>query len=154
MTGRYVLGFHEIDRTQVALVGGKGANLGELSRLDGIKVPPGFAVTTDAFARIVAADPSVDEQVERLARLDPDDRPAIAALSAEIRRTIEAIAIPAELAGEIARAADRLGGRVACAVRSSATAEDLPTASFAGQQDSYLNVLGAEAITEHVSRCW
>ena len=150
----YVLGFQEIDQTQVAVVGGKGANLGELSRIDGLHVPAGFCVTTDAFRRIMAAAPSIDERLDRLARLKPDDREAIRALSAEIRQTIEDIAIPDDLASAIARPLASLGAQAAYAVRSSATAEDLPTASFAGQQDTHLNVVGAAAILQHVSRCW
>ncbi|HEV8635330.1 MAG TPA: rifamycin-inactivating phosphotransferase [Chloroflexota bacterium] len=152
--GRYVLGFQEIDRTQVAVVGGKGAHLGELSRIEGIRVPAGFCVTTDAFRRIMTEAPSIDDPLDRLSRLQPDDREAIRALSAEIRRTLEGIAIPDDLATAITRALARLGEQAACAVRSSATAEDLPTASFAGQQDTYLNVVGPAAILRHVSRCW
>src|SRR3954452_2061189 len=152
--GGYVLGFEEIDRTQVAAVGGKGAHLGELSRIEGIRVPAGFCVTTDAFQRIMAEGPSIDERLDRLSRLEPDDREAIRALSAEIRGTVEGTAIPGELAAAITGALAGLGERAACAVRSSATAEDLPTASFAGQQDSYLNVVGPAAILRHVSRCW
>ena len=152
--GSYVLGFQEIDRTQVAVAGGKGAHLGELSRIEGIRVPAGFCVTTDAFRRVLAEAPSIDERLDRLARLNPDDREAIRALSAEIRRTLEGIAIPEDLAAAIARALTRLGDHAACAVRSSATAEDLPTVSFAGQQDTYLNVVGLAAILQHVSRCW
>ncbi|HMI82487.1 MAG TPA: rifamycin-inactivating phosphotransferase [Polyangiaceae bacterium] len=151
---RYVLGFQEIDQTQGAVVGGKGAHLGELSRIEGIRVPAGFCVTTDAFQRIMAQTPSMDERLDRLSRLKPDDREAIRAESAEIRRTIEGIAIPDDLAAAITGFLARLGERAAYAVRSSATAEDLPTASFAGQQDTYLNVVGAAAILEHVSRCW
>ena len=153
MIDRYVLGLDEIDQSQGALVGGKGANLGELARIEGIRVPAGFCVTTDAFRRIMTAVPTIDERLERLSRLDPDDRPAIGALSAEIRRAVESIAIPDDVAAAITRAADRLGGQAAYAVRSSATAEDLPTASFAGQQDSYLNVVGPAEILAHVSRC-
>ena len=151
---RYVLGFQEIDETQVAVVGGKGAHLGELSRIEGIRVPPGFCVTTDAFRRIMAEAPSIDDLLDRLSRLNPDDREAIRTLSAEIRRTLEGIAIPDDLAAAITRALARLGEHAAYAVRSSATAEDLPTASFAGQQDTYLNVVGPAAILQHVSRCW
>ena len=150
----YVLGFEEIDQTQVAVVGGKGAHLGELSRIEGIRVPAGFCVTTDAFRRIMADAPSIDDQLDRLSRLKPDDREAIRALSAEIRRTIEAIAIPDDLAAAITGSLARLGEQAAYAVRSSATAEDLPTASFAGQQDTYLNVVGPAAILQHISRCW
>jgi len=91
----YLLGFQEIDRTQVAAVGGKGAHLGELSRIEGLSVPAGFCVTTDAFRRIMAEAPSIDDRIDRLSRLNPDDRETIRALSAEIRSTVEAIAITA-----------------------------------------------------------
>ncbi len=150
--GCYALGFEEIDQTQVALVGGKGAHLGALSRIEGARVPPGFCVTTEAFQRFVA--PSLDAQLEQLSRLKPDDREAIRALSAELRRTLEATVVPHDVAAAITGALARLGEHVACAVRSSATAEDLPTASFAGQQDTYLNVVGTAAMLEHVRRCW
>jgi pyruvate,water dikinase len=152
--GRYVLGFEEIDQTQVEVVGGKGAHLGELSRMAGIRVPAGFCVTTAAFQRIMAEAPAIDDRLDQLARLKPDDREAIRALSEEIRETLEEIAIPDDLAAAITRPLPRLGEHAAYAVRSSATAEDLPAASFAGQQDTYLNVVGPEAILQHVSRCW
>ncbi|MBV9415899.1 MAG: phosphoenolpyruvate synthase, partial [Solirubrobacterales bacterium] len=150
----YALAFQEINRTHVAAVGGKGAVLGELLRIESIRVPPGFCVTTDAFRRILAGAPSVDDRLARLSRLEPEDGEAIRALSAEIRRCIEAIAIPEDVALAITRALARLGEQAACAVRSSATAEDLPSASFAGQHDSYLDVVGPAAVLEHVSRCW
>src|SRR4051812_35875054 len=149
-----LLGLDESDATQVALAGGKGAQLGELSRIEGIGVPPGFCVTTDAFRRIMAEAPSIDERLDRLSRLSPDDRDGIRTLSAEIRQVLEGIAIPGDLAAAITRALARLGEQAAYAVRSSATAEDLPTASFAGQQDTYLNVVGPAAILQHVSRGW
>ena len=154
MTEQYVLDLHEVDETQVAVVGGKGAHLGGLSRIEGIRVPGGFCVTTDAFRRIMTEAPSIDDRLDQLSRLNPDDRDAIRTLSAQIRRTIEGIAIPGDLAAAITRALARLGEQGAYAVRSSATAEDLPTASFAGQQDTYLNVVGPTAILQHVSRCW
>ena len=152
--GRYVLDFQEIDQTQVAVVGGKGAALGELSRIEGISVPAGFCVTTDAFQRIMAEAPSIDDRLDRLSSLEPDDRETIRALSADVRRTVEGIVIPDDLVAAITRSLGGLGEQAAYAVRSSATAEDLPTASFAGQQDTYLNVLGPAAILQHVSRCW
>jgi rifampicin phosphotransferase len=152
--GNDVLGFEEIDQTQVALVGGKGASLGELTRIDGIRVPRGFCVTTDAFRRIMANAPAVGEALDRLAQLDPGDRDGIRTRAAEVRKAIEAIAMPEDLAAVITGAVARLGAHGAYAVRSSATAEDLPTASFAGQQDTFLNVAGPAAILEHVSRCW
>ncbi|MFB7997248.1 rifamycin-inactivating phosphotransferase [Streptomyces sp. NPDC056002] len=151
---QYVLDLQDIDGTQVAVVGGKGAHLGALSRIEGIRVPGGFCVTTEAFRRIMAETPSIDDQLDRLSRLNPDDREAIRTLSAQIRRTIEAIAVPGDLAAAITGGLARHGEQAAFAVRSSATAEDLPTASFAGQQDTYLNVVGPTAILQHVSRCW
>ncbi|WP_405647848.1 rifamycin-inactivating phosphotransferase [Streptomyces uncialis] len=154
MIEQYVLDLQEVDETQVAVVGGKGAHLGGLSRIEGIRVPDGFCVTTDAFRRIMAESPSIDDQLDRLSRLDPDDREAIRTLSARIRRTIEGIALPGDLAAAITRALARLGEQSGYAVRSSATAEDLPTASFAGQQDTYLNVVGPAAVLQHISRCW
>ncbi len=152
--GCYVLGFQEIDQTQVVVVGGKGAYLGELSRIEGVRVPAGFCVTTDAFRRIMAGAPSIDDRLGRLSRLNPGDRESIRTLSAEIRRAIEGIPIPDDVAAAVTSAIAQLGERAAYAVRSSATAEDLPTASFAGQQDTYLNVVGPAEILQHVSRCW
>jgi rifampicin phosphotransferase len=149
-----VLHFQEIDQTHVAVVGGKGALLGELSRVEGIRVPAGFCVTTNAFRRIMADTPSIDDRLDRLSRLNPGDREAIGALSAEICRTLEGIAIPEDLASAITRSVARLGEQAAYAVRSSATAEDSPTASFAGQHDTYLNVVGPAAILRHVRQCW
>ena len=151
---RYVLSLQEIDQTQVALVGGKAAHLGELSRIEGIRVPDGFCVTTDAFQRIMAQAPSIDDRLDELSHLEAADREAIRALSAEVRRIIEEIAIPDDLAAAITRSIDRLDEQAAYAVRSSATAEDLPTASFAGQQDTYLNIVGSAAVLQHVSQCW
>ena len=151
---RYVLDFRAIDQRQVALVGGKGANLGALLRIDGIHVPAGFCVTTDAFRRVVAEVPSIDDRIDQLSRLAPDDHDAIRALSAEIRSTIEGIALPGDVSSAIAHALAELGEQGAFAVRSSATAEDLPTASFAGQHDTFLNISGHDAILRHVVLCW
>src|SRR5829696_1740034 len=107
--GCYVLDFQEIDQTQVALVGGKGAHLGELSRIAGLRVPPGFCVTTDAFQRIMAEASSIDDGLDRLSRLTSDDRYGIRALSAAIRESIEGIAIADDLAAAITRPLTRLG---------------------------------------------
>ncbi|QFZ78520.1 phosphoenolpyruvate synthase [Streptomyces fagopyri] len=154
MIEQYVLDLQEVDETQVAVVGGKGAHLGALSRIEGIRVPGGFCVTTDAFRLVMAQAPSIGDRLDELSRVHPDDREAIRTLSARIRRTVEGIAVPDDLAAAITDALARLGEGAACAVRSSATAEDLPTASFAGQQDTYLNVVGPAAVLRHVSRCW
>src|SRR3989440_4133490 len=150
----YVLGLEEVDRTDIGVVGGKGANLGELSRVAGIRVPDGFCVSTEAFTRIMGAAPEIGPLLDRLALLKAEDREAIRELTAAIRGVIEGIAIPQGLQEAITGFLARLGPQEAYAVRSSATAEDSPAASFAGQQDTYLNVIGTPAILKHVSRCW
>jgi len=150
----YVLGFQEVDRTDIGVVGGKGASLGELSRLEGIRVPDGFCVSTEAFKRVLGEEPAIGGLLGRLALLKVEDREAIHELAAAIRGVIKAIAIPGDVEEAITRFLARLGEQEAYAVRSSATAEDLPGASFAGQQDTYLNVIGKPAILKHISRCW
>ena len=150
----YVLGFQDIDKTKLIVVGGKGANLGELSKIEGIRVPDGFCISTEAFKRIIGETSSINELLDQLSLLKVEDRDKIRELSGEIRRVIEGIAIPQEIREEIIHFLSKLGEKSAYAVRSSATAEDLPTASFAGQQDTYLNILGKEAILTHISKCW
>src|SRR5580700_2790787 len=150
----YVLGFQDIDKTQIMLVGGKGANLGEISKVEGIRVPDGFCISTEAFKRIIGETLSINALLDQLSLLKIEDRNKISEFSAEIRRLVEGIAIPEDIHEGIARHLSRLGEENAYAVRSSATAEDLPTASFAGQQDTYLNIIGKEAILKHVSKCW
>ncbi|HEY5185551.1 MAG TPA: rifamycin-inactivating phosphotransferase [Actinomycetes bacterium] len=152
--GNDVLRLEDVDRTQVARVGGKGAGLGELTRIDGIRVPRGFCVTTDAFRRVMAGDREIEEALDRLAHVDPGDREGVGVCAAQLRQAVEGFALPDDLADEITGAVARLDEHAAYAVRSSATAEDLPTASFAGQQDTYLNIMGPAAILEHVARCW
>ncbi|QRP50910.1 phosphoenolpyruvate synthase [Amycolatopsis sp. FDAARGOS 1241] len=149
-----MLGFGEIDESQVGLVGGKGAHLGELSRIEGVRVPPGYCVTTHAFRQVLADVPLFESGLDRLARLDPDDRNTIATLSAQLREVVTAAAVPDGLAAALLTPLSGLDEKAAYAVRSSATAEDLPTASFAGQQDTYLNVVGPAAIFEHIRLCW
>ncbi|MEO8289349.1 MAG: PEP/pyruvate-binding domain-containing protein, partial [Chloroflexota bacterium] len=152
--GSYVLGIRDIDKTRLNVAGGKGANLGELTRIKGISVPDGFCISTEAFKRVIEEEPSINELLGRLSLLKVEDREKISELSGEICRVIEGIAIPHDICEEIARFLSRFGEESAYAVRSSATAEDLPTASFAGQQDTYLNVTGKEAILKHISKCW
>ncbi|NRQ32186.1 phosphoenolpyruvate synthase [Nonomuraea sp. NN258] len=151
----YVLGFHHIDKSHLPLVGGKGANLGELSAIPGVRVPAGFCVTTEAYEQVVAGDPAIGELIDGLAGLRADDRAGIAAACGRLRAAIEALAVPAEIRDDVVRLLAEPGGQdAAWAVRSSATAEDLPSSSFAGQQDTYLNVRGAEAVIDAVRRCW
>nr|WP_045745342.1 MULTISPECIES: rifamycin-inactivating phosphotransferase [Actinoplanes] len=141
----------ELDRSMADLAGGKGAHLGELARIDGIRVPPGFVVTTTAFDRILELAPGMPELLDRLSALDPADREGIASHSAEIRRVLEKAALPDVLASAIIRP---ITAGVAYAVRSSATGEDSAATSFAGQHDTYLNVIGEADILDHVRRCW
>ena len=128
----FVLSLQEIDKTRTALVGGKAAHLGELSRVEGIRVPAGFCVTTDAFRRIMATLPGIDDQLDQLSHLNSDELEAIRTSSAEIRGTFEGIVIPDDLTAAITGTLATLGDQFAYAVRSSATAEDLPTASLRG----------------------
>ena len=157
----FVLSFQEIDKTKLAIVGGKGANLGELTKVEGIHVPDGFCISTEAYKRIVSEAPSINELLDQLSLLRVEDQNRIRELSGEIRRVIEKITIPQDIHKEITsllhtfgELAGRSGENNAYAVRSSATAEDLPTTSFAGQQDTYLNIIGTEAILKHISKCW
>jgi pyruvate,water dikinase len=150
----YVLGFQDIDSTKLMLAGGKGANLGELSRIEGLRVPDGFCITTEAFMRVMAETPTIIELLDQLSLLKVEARHKIGQLSGEIRSVIEGTAIPQDITEEITRFHSRLGENTAYAIRSSATAEDLPTASFAGQQDTYLNMIGKTAILKHISKCW
>lgn len=129
----FVLGFQDIDKTKRRVVGGKGAHLGELSKIEGIRVPDGFCISTEAFKRIIGETASISELLDQLSLLKVADRAKIAELSGKIRRVIEGIAIPQDINEEISRFLSRLGEKTAYAVRSSATAEDLPLASFAGQ---------------------
>jgi len=150
----YIRGFQEIDRTMLAMVGGKGANLGVLSGIEGVQVPAGFCVTTEAYKEIIGSNKEVNSLLDQLAILKANDRRSISEISAKIRMAIESMPVSKHLAEEIAGYLTKFGDTDAFAVRSSATAEDLPTASFAGQQDTYLNIIGKESILKHISRCW
>ena len=150
----YIFGFQEIDEIKLALVGGKGANLSELSRIDGIQVPDGFCITTQAFKEIIEANQEINLLLDHLAVLMVDNRKEITKVSSKIRELIEEASIAENVSKEITDYLTRFSEKDAFAVRSSATAEDLPTASFAGQQDTYLNVIGKEAILKHISKCW
>jgi len=150
----YVLSFREIDKHKLMVVGGKGANLGELSRIEGTRVPEGFCITTEAYKKIINEAPELGSLLEQLSLLKAEDRKKISEISGMIRRVIEGIIIPKDIEEEILHYLAKYGGNHAYAVRSSATAEDLPTASFAGQQDTYLNIKGKDSIFKHISMCW
>ena len=147
----YTAWFDEIRKEDIALMGGKGANLGELSRA-GLPVPPGFVVTTGAYDAFVEAGGMREEIVGLASRAE--DPGAFEAAAEEIRALFARGTVPDDVAGEIRAAYEKLGDEIPVAVRSSATAEDLPGASFAGQQESYLNVRGDGALVEAVRACW
>ncbi|TKI35669.1 phosphoenolpyruvate synthase [Bacillus mycoides] len=150
----FVLDFQEIEKTQLSLVGGKGLNLGALSNIQGIQVPEGFCVTTVGYEKAIEQNDELQTLLQQLTKLKIEDRAQIAEISKKIRETIMAVEIPSEVVEAVAHYLSRFGNEHAYAVRSSATAEDLPYASFAGQQDTYLNIIGKEAILQHVRKCW
>ena len=143
-------------RDDLPIAGGKGANLGELRRA-GFAVPPGFVATTAAYDRFVAAGGLGAVIKQAVTGLDVADTTALARASEAIRQAFDAASVPDEVAGAVRDAYRRLGGggnEAAVAVRSSATAEDLPGATFAGQQETYLNVIGEAALLDAVRSCW
>jgi phosphohistidine swiveling domain-containing protein len=152
---RLTLDFAQIARGDLAQVGGKAANLGALTKA-GVVVPPGFCVTTSAFDRFIAslAATDADARFAALDALDGDSVEAARTAAESMRQALDALPVPTEVARAVASAWQALGAEHALAVRSSATAEDLPGASFAGQQDTYLNVRGEASLLVAVRRCW
>ncbi|MCR6847687.1 phosphoenolpyruvate synthase [Bacillus sp. IBL03825] len=150
----FVLDFQEIKNAQLSLVGGKGLNLGELSKIQGIQVPEGFCVTTVGYEKAIEQNEELQTLLQQLTKLKREERAQIGEISKEIRESIMAVEIPVDVVESVAHYLSRFGNEHAYAVRSSATAEDLPYASFAGQQDTYLNIIGEEAILQHVRKCW
>ncbi|ALA42408.1 phosphoenolpyruvate synthase [Paenibacillus peoriae] len=149
-----VLGFQEMEKTQFLLVGGKGLNLGELSKIEGIPVPEGFCVTTVGYQKAIEQKETYYALLDRLTRLKAEERAQIGEISRQIRQMIMEVEVPSDVVEAVTHYLSRFGEEHAYAVRSSATAEDLPHASFAGQQDTYLNIIGKEAILQHISKCW
>jgi pyruvate, water dikinase len=158
---RYVRWFEELTVSDVPLVGGKNASLGELVRnlrAEGVRIPDGFATTADAFRLYLEAN-TLTEKVAALLDEWQDGRASLQATGAKVRRLVAAGTIPEDVAHEVTDAYEALSRRYGSAetdvaVRSSATAEDLPTASFAGQQETYLNVTGAADVLDAVRRCY
>ncbi|WP_368906802.1 phosphoenolpyruvate synthase [Bacillus wiedmannii] len=150
----FVLDFQEIENTQLSLVGGKGLNLGKLSNIQGIQVPEGFCVTTVGYEKAIEQNDELQTLLQQLTKLKREDRTQIGGISKKIREVIMAVEIPSDVVEAVTHYLSRFGNEHAYAVRSSATAEDLPYASFAGQQDTYLNITGKEAILQHVRKCW
>ncbi|WP_339286550.1 phosphoenolpyruvate synthase [Paenibacillus sp. FSL E2-0201] len=149
-----VLGFQEIDHTQLSLVGGKGLNLGRLSTIEGINVPEGFCITTVGYQKAIEKNEKYHTLLDQLSMLNVNDRAQIGEISRKIREILMEVEIPSDVVTAVTHYLSQLGEEQAYAVRSSATAEDLPNTSFAGQQDTYLNIIGREAMMQHISKCW
>ena len=158
--GKYVLWFEEIGIEDVPKVGGKSASLGEMTRKVGVPVPYGFATTADAYRYYIKYNKLDEKIAEVLKELkDPNDTQTLQKVGATIRNLIASAEMPKDLEEEIVKAYEKLGEMIGepepfVAVRSSATAEDLPDASFAGQQETYLNVRGAEEVVERIKECY
>ena len=153
MSGLYTLDFSRISHADFARVGGKCASLGEMTQA-GVAVPPGFAVTTDAYVAMLDHHGMRAEIERHLAGVDPFDLDQVDRAAQAIRIRIRSHKLPPKVEAEIRAAYAAMGDDMAVAVRSSATAEDLPDASFAGQQDTYLWVRGADQVVEKVRDCW
>ena len=148
-----ILPFTQIRAKDLPLVGGKGANLGEMTHA-GFPIPPGFCLTTAAFQQFIAACPDADEIYRLLDTAAPGDVATVRRVGEQVRQTLLAVPVSPEIETAVKEQWQQLGPNHAYAVRSSATAEDLPDASFAGQQDTYLNVIGAAALFDAIRRCW
>ncbi|WP_442544026.1 PEP/pyruvate-binding domain-containing protein [Arthrobacter sp. KN11-1C] len=154
---RLIVELRRIRATLLPEVGGKAANLGEMIWA-GLPVPPGFCLTTEAYRRALqpegSPEPALTDIFRGLEAVEPSDLEGLASLAARAREAVLDAGIPAEVEGAVRSAYSALGQEVPVAVRSSATAEDLPFASFAGQQDTYLNVVGIGAVLQAVLKCW
>ena len=148
-----VLGFEAVGERDLAIVGGKGANLGEMARA-ALPIPGGFCVTTHAYRALLDGDESFEQLLAELEQVEAADIEAARTTGKALRAHISAQTMPAAVADAIVDAWQASGSEHAYAVRSSATAEDLPHASFAGQQDTYLNIVGRDALLEAVRDCW
>ncbi|WP_332448754.1 phosphoenolpyruvate synthase [Methanoculleus sp.] len=149
-----VLWLEEIKKEDIISVGGKGASLGEMTAI-GLPVPKAFVVTAQAFRKFLVETGIEDTLFRRLERLDVDDNGALESVSRDVQDLVLAVGIPDHIKAEVVDAYARMGANgTVVAVRSSATAEDLPEASFAGQQETFLNILGDDALLDAVQRCW
>ncbi len=158
MPGKRIVWLEEIRAKDVKIAGGKGANLGEL-RAANVPVPPAFIVTSEAFREFVVRTGIVEEIGKIISTVDVDNKEELEEASSYIKKLILGTPMPKDLEEEIRNAYKELSLRLGVdeplvAVRSSATAEDLEEASFAGQMETYLNVRGADAVVEHVKKCW
>jgi len=145
--------FSEISRNDVPLTGGKGANLGDMAQA-GLPIPPGFVICTPAYREMVESSGLEARIEEMLGGVDRNNSGQLQEVERQIRRLFEDISITEGLRQLIVESYHALGGNVPVAVRSSATAEDLAGASFAGQQETFLNIVGKEELLDAVNRCW
>ncbi|NLY46285.1 MAG: phosphoenolpyruvate synthase [Tissierella sp.] len=150
----YIRTFNKIDKTDLMAVGGKAMNLGALSKIAGIRVPDGFCLTTEAYRKTIKNNVELEKLFEKLEVLESDHRDQISEISKKMRLVIENLKMESSIEDEITMVLSKYGNNEAYAIRSSATAEDLPYASFAGQQDTYLNIKGRDEIIEHIIKCW
>jgi pyruvate,water dikinase len=145
--------FKDLTKDDIPLAGGKGANLGEMTQA-GLPVPEGFMVTAQAYEAFIKEN-NLSKKIESILRVDVDDSSKLQEASKKIRKLIESSPIPEKIQKDILRSYKKLdGGNAFVAVRSSATAEDLPDASFAGQQETFLNTRGGKQVLENVRKCW
>ena len=151
-SNEFILPFTEIHATDLPLVGRKGANLGELTHA-GFPVPPGFCLTTAAFQEFMDAAPNSAELYDLLDTVTAKDIEAIRNACAQVREVLSNVPVPAKIASTARNVWQATGTDNAYAVRSSATAEDLPDASFAGQQDTYLNIRGEADLLAAIRNC-
>lgn len=148
-----ILWLAEIRKEDIPSVGGKGASLGEMTSV-GLPVPNAFVVTAQAFRRYIE-DAKIDTEIfSRLSGLDVENSDLLEKTAKDVIGIIMKTPVPDEIREDIIRSYAKMGDDVVVAVRSSATAEDLPDASFAGQQDTYLNIKGVDALVEAVQKCW
>ena len=150
--GKLIAWFSEVGQGDIALAGGKGANLGEMSRA-GMPVPPGFIVTAEAYFEFMRGAGLIRMARDLLEGLDSSDGKQLRQVASQIQENISQCEMPTSLSDEIRRYYREMGEGLV-AVRSSATAEDLPEASFAGQQRTFLNVEGENGVIEAVRGCW
>ncbi|MFZ7101420.1 MAG: phosphoenolpyruvate synthase [Peptococcaceae bacterium] len=150
----YVIRFSQIDKTDLMKVGGKGLNLGMLSKIPEIRVPEGFCITTEAFQKSLNNNTKIEMLLESLEKLKAIDLEQISGISGKIRAEIENIQLSEDIESAIMEELFNYDEQASFAIRSSATAEDLPNASFAGQQDTYLNIKGGKKILRYVIKCW
>lgn len=150
----YVLDLQNINKSMTAEAGGKAANLGELTGIENIRVPGGFCITTEAYREIIGNNEEFNFLLDKLNVIKADNLQEFSKIGKKIRSVIENTVIPADIESEIIRHLEKFGVRDAYAVRSSATAEDLPAASFAGQHDTYLNIKGKKSILKYIRKCW